>query len=57
MLKKILTILTAWFCLIGVWVVNNKPVFSTFSDRYEVYSMANGSNGRVEQANQTNYYT
>ena len=57
MFKKIATILTAWFCLLGVWCVNNKPLFLDFSSDYEVYSMANGSNGNIESANLSNYYT
>ena len=57
MCKKIATILTAWFCLLGVWCVNNKPLFSGFAAEYEVYSMANGSNGMIEHVNSNKYYT
>lgn len=55
MFKKIATILTAWFCLMGVWVVNNKPIFSAFSSEYEVYSFQNGSNGDIQTTQLKDY--
>lgn len=57
MLKKILSILTAWFCLLGAWCVNNRPLFLDFGNEYEIYSMANGSNAKIECANSNSYYT
>ncbi len=53
MFKKIAVTVVSFCMLVSLWIVNSKPVFKDFSDKFEVYSST--SSGKILTVTKENF--